>query len=212
MTVRLVNPGAFGVIERAGEEHARRTCDLIIARGQELISETLRSGVDAAGNVGREDTGAAGQALAQEPARIVGGRVRAELNVSPPADEYWPVVEGGRAPGKRISIEGQRKILVWVTRKIGADRALQLLRGLSSRIASRRLAIAGPGGKLRRITRDDREKALRQLAYLVARKIRRQGTPGLAPFRRAAAKLNGGEAASIARGVAASMRQSGGRP
>lgn len=211
MTVRIVNPGAFRVIADAGMQHAFETIDRITAKGQELISERLRTGVDAAGHVGREDTGAAGQALGHVLAKRVGSKVRGTVEVSPPADEYWPVIEDGRQPNRPISAEGMLRLERWVRRKLGPKAAESLIRGLTQRVASKRLAVAGAGGDLRRVTKDDREAAIRSLTYLVARKIRTKGTPGLHPFRKAADALRGGEAGRIARQVALEIKARGPR-
>lgn len=180
----------------------------IAADAEESILDDLRNKVDKDGHKGRADTGKAGQSLATSDVKETGGTVRGgvysvEVFTQPPADEYWPVIEGGRRPGRKISAEGQRKILSWVRRKLGAKAAESLIPTLSQRAKSRRLAVNARGGKLRRVGTKDRERAIRSLAYLVMRKIRQKGTPGIAPFRGATERLNGGDAKRIADRVAA---------
>lgn len=209
--VKITDRRGLQAIAPAALKASHQVVDAITAKGQELISEHLQTEQDSAGHQGREDTGAAGQALEHVPARLSGTKVVGEVVVNPPADEYWPVIEGGRRPGRPISDVGQERVARWVRRKLGQAAADSLIQGLSQRREGGRLEVALQRGGQRRVKRNDRERAMRSLIYLVLRKIRTQGTPGIQPFGKAARKLRRGEARRIARRTVRAFNRRGSR-
>lgn len=209
--VKITDKRGLRTIAPAAIKASHQVVDAITARGQELISKALQTERDSAGHQGREDTGAAGQALEHVPAKLAGTKVVGEVVVNPPADEYWPVIEGGRRPGRPISDVGQERVARWVRRKLGQAAANTLIRGLSQRREGGQLEVAFQRGGQRRVGRSDQERAMRSLVYLVLRKIRTEGTPGIAPFGKAARKLRTGEARRIARRTVRAFNRRGRR-
>lgn len=210
--VKIVDGRAFGVIKPRAEAASRQVVDAVVAKGHQLISEALGSATDSAGHRGREDTGAAGQALEHVLAKLKGSKVVGEVIVNPPADEYWNVIEDGRRPGKPISEVGQEKVARWVKRKLGQAAADSLIRGASQAEEGARIRFARTDGTgFRRVKRSQRDRAMRSLVYLVLRKIRTEGTPGIRPFGKAASKLRGGEARRISRRTVRAFARRGGR-
>lgn len=202
MSVRIASGGdrAFVSVVTKGQRIAEATVREIQAEGERLVVERLRTGQDRAGFVGRWDTGNAAKSVQLGPITWEGERCRGVVEPQGPPVEYWPVLEGGRAPGKPISAVGRMRIQTWVRRKIlpravaeiKEERAAQINRRGRGRRASTRV-----GASDVKLERGERGELLDQLTFLVVRKIRRRGTPGLAPFGNAAAALRAGKARAI---------------
>lgn len=173
----------------------------ILAEGERQVVEVLSTGRDPRGFVGRVDTGQARQSLQLAPVRWDGRASRGELAPSGPPADYWPVLEDGRRPGRPISTVGQQRIAVWARRKGVLQRVVNALRARAAADAGEVLP-----ARPKRLRAGERAQLEEQAAFVIQRSIRRKGTPGLGPFRRAAQRLRDGLARQIVARVAARYR------
>lgn len=206
MSVRIVassGDDAFARVEARIRAVAEGAALEIAAAGEREVVEVVSSGQDPRGFVGRVDTGQARQAVQIGPVGWNGSVAAVRLAPSGPAADYWPVIEGGRRPGKPISKVGRERIAVWGRRK-GVLR--RIVDSLAARDEVDGAATHGPAKPVRRLKKGEREGLEAQAAFILARAIRRKGTPGLHPFRAAAARLRGGLARAIVERVAARNR------
>ena len=65
----------------------------------------------------------------------------------------------------------------------------------------------GKGGG--RVSKDEQAELLDSLTFLIVRKIRRQGTPGIHPFRKSADVLRGGRAVELYESASLGARRTG---
>lgn len=206
MTVRIVagsGDDAFARVSARIQAVAEGAALEIVAAGEREVVDVMSNGRDPRGFVGRVDTGQARQAVQIGPVTWDGRKAAARLAPSGPAADYWPVIEGGRRPGKPISAVGRERIAVWGRRK-GVIR--RIVESLAARDHVDGAAVHGPAKPARRLKKGEREELEAQAAFILTRAIRRKGTPGLHPFRAAAAKLRGGVARAIVERVAARNR------
>lgn len=205
MSVRIQGQGGQDPFARvAGRARAVAEAAVleIAAAGERDVVETMTTGRDERGHVGRVDTGAARAAVRVGPVAWNGRAATATLAPSGPAADYWPVLERGRRPGRPVSKVGAERIAVWARRKGVLQRVVN---GLLARAAADR-GEALPA-RPRRLAAADRARLERQAVFVLVRSIRRRGTPGLAPFRAAATRLREGMARAILERVAARARR-----
>lgn len=204
MSVRVGGTGGDPFARIAGRARAVAEAAVleIAAEGERQVVETLTTGRDERGFVGRVDTGTARSAVRVAPVEWNGRSAVARLAPSGPAADYWPVLEGGRRPGRPVSRVGRERIAVWARRK-GVLR--RVVNGLLAKAAADR-GEALPA-RPRRLAAAARAALERQAVFVIARGISRKGTPGLAPFRAAAGKLRAGLARAILERVAARARR-----
>jgi hypothetical protein len=132
------------------------------------------------------------------PPTPAGAGLEAAVVVQPPHDKVAVIVEEGRRPGRPVSRAGQAAIRKWVGRKL-RDRVLSRVSGARVTATNRR------SGKVTGVKTVDAEAALDSAAFLIARKIRRRGIPGIHPFRRVADAMRSGRAAQIVASVVARL-------
>lgn len=206
VTIKDDGVGAEVYVVARASAIAEAAVRAIQADAERMIVERLATTSDAAGHVGRQDTGAAGQAVQVGPIAWEGGVCRGSVEPSGPAAAYWPVLEDGRRPNRPIGLEGRLRIQTWVRRKI-LPRAVGALRLSRSNRNAFGAGIGGKGGG--RVSKDEQAELLDSLTFLVVRKIRRQGTPGIHPFKRSAEELRGGRAVMIYESAALGARRTG---
>jgi hypothetical protein len=166
------------------------------------IVQRLRTDLDERGFQGRVNEGLLWRAIAAgEPMKGADGVWRQETGVLAGGDleTEAAVAEHGREAGHGISLEGRLRIRKWVERKFGDSIVDRHKRGLADD-ANRRGNRHGPravGPEHFRLKKGEREKLIDEVTFLVIRKIRLQGIPGLHPFEKTAEHLSGGEAARI---------------
>lgn len=207
MSVRISSGGerAFVSVVTKSQVIAEATVREIQAEGERLVVEGLRGTPDRRGFVGRWDTGKAAQSVQIGPLSWEGETVRGAVQPEGPPTEYWPVIEGGRAAGKPISGVGRLRIETWVRRKL-LPKAIENLKAERAGQANRRGGRSGARSvSVRdiRLESGERNAMLESLTFLVVRAIRLRGTPGIAPFGKAATALRGGRAREIFERMAA---------
>lgn len=226
MSVRVGGTGGDPFARIAGRARAVAEAAVleIAAEGERQVVETLTTGRDERGFVGRVDTGTARSAVRVAPVEWNGRSAVARLAPSGPAADYWPVLEGGRRPGRPVSRVGRERIAVWARRKGVLAKIVQSLlessTGAKSSLRDRRVweavayreQVAGRTmpefrGRVTGVSAKRRASLAGRALYLLTRSISRKGTPGLAPFRAAAGKLRAGLARAILERVAARARR-----
>lgn len=227
MSVRVGGTGGDPFARIAGRARAVAEAAVleIAAEGERQVVETLTTGRDERGFVGRVDTGTARSAVRVAPVEWNGRSAVARLAPSGPAADYWPVLEGGRRPGRPVSRVGRERIAVWARRKGVLARIAQGLlessKGARVSLRARRVwdAVAAQeeaagrrmpiefNARVTGVSAKRRAAIQKQALFLIVRAIRRKGTPGLAPFRAAAGKLRAGLARAILERVAARARR-----
>ena len=199
---------AFAAIVTRAGNLAERVVRAVQAEGERQIVETMRSGQDPRGFVGRWDTGGSAAAIRPGPVSFDGRVARGVVAGEGPATAVLPVIEGGRRPGKPVSMAGRFRIRTWVKRKLLA-KAVASFKSREAAAANRRGGRSGTrafGAADVKLGKGEREEMLDNLTFLVVRAIRRRGTPGLHPFAKAAAALRAGKAAEIWRRVTGGAR------
>ncbi len=193
---------ALGVaVTRAATQAAHEAALL----GASWARDAALTKVDAAGHRGRADTGIFIKSIhASEP--VDRGPFVECLVQSRDRPEKTNVIETGRRPGKPVSLEGRLLIRKWVERKIGNTALLQAFPD-QAKVASVRTLKDGRTlvRRVKGVKKADREALLDQLTFMVVRKIRLRGIPGIAPFGTARLRLAGPEGERIVAEVMARM-------
>lgn len=172
--VRVTNRAGFRGLERQIDDLARAGLDELGAVAEGEVKRRMVETVDAAGHRGRVASGLTQKAvIARAPVKTAGGWEQT-TEISPPQDHLGPIIEKGRKPGKGVSRAGQANLRKWARRKLGPVRA--------------------PTGRFRP---GGRERAERSRVFLIARKIKRKGIPGIHVFRDTARWLRQGHARRI---------------
>ena len=105
--------------------------------------------------------------------------LRGVVAVTGASAKYGDIIEIGRRPGP-ISKEGVASIMLWVRRKLRPDvLAVERL----TRRATKRITTKGKRGG------NPRERAIKSVTFLVARKIREKGFKGKFMFQKAEKKM-----------------------
>lgn len=183
---------ALSAIDRAARAAAVEVSTQAAAKVKDLIATTP----DAAGHVGRIDTAAFVESVvAGEPVdrgTYVEARVFSRDNPS-----KVTVLEDGRRPGKPVSLEGRLLIRKWVERKLGAK---VLLAAFPNAKATTRTTRSGKTvvTKVTGVKKVDRDDVLDSVTFLIIRKIRRRGSPGIGAFAKGRAWVNANGAAIAA--------------
>lgn len=187
---------------------AQRTMVRFGSESKRIVTEHIASGVDARGFVGRVDTGDTKRAIRPGPITRTPRGMRATLEAQPPYDRIAALIEKGRRPNRKVPAKGSPgwlKVRAWVEKHL-RNEALAGLRGAVVKIgkngkprvggkrASAVVSVLGKGSAARVA------KALDGMTFLVLRAMRKKGTPGLFPFRKAQRALGpGGGLAKIFR-------------
>lgn len=172
--VRVTSRAGFRGLEGEVDRLARAGLQTLGDEAHEQITHRMQNTVDSAGHRGRVASGTTLQAVTPRPPVKTAGGWEQTTEIAPPQDHLGPIIEKGRKPGKGVSRAGQANLRKWARRKLGPVRA-----------ASGRFKAGG------------RERAERSRVFLIARKIKRKGIPGIHAFRNTAQWLRQGNARRI---------------
>ena len=168
----------------------------------EQVTTRLRDDLDERGFKGRVDQGLLFKAItAGEPHKDPDGLWRQETGVLSAGDLAIEaaVAEAGRSPGYGVSLEGRMRIRRWVEHKLGKGIIQRHKEGIA-KAANARGSRTGPrtfNARDVRFSKDETEALLDTITFLVIRKIRREGIPGLHMFANTGDDLRGGKAARL---------------
>lgn len=218
---RLLTHPPGDALLRAIDEGAREAAIEIGRVETALVKELILTEKDSRGFVGRYDIGTAHDAVRPSAPRRTPGGWSVEVAMGSPVPPIVAaVLEKGRRPGQRPPPTDA--IEPWVRRKL-RDRVAKALKGRVS--ATRRASLRKRASKAARMLKAGRwtatearaherggfegsvvgvkgaalDSKIRSVAFLVARAIGRNGTPGLGMFKKAARLMRAGRAQRIVR-------------
>lgn len=192
MSVEPTYHAIAAAIDRAATEAAREAAT--VAAG--WAKESARSTPDSAGHVGRYDRGTFIKSIVATEPVDRGTYVEARV-ISRDRPEKVNVLEDGRRPGKPVSVEGRRLIRGWVERKLLTAALLKSDTTGKAKPKTKTtngvVRVVGVTG----VSKSVRERTLDSLTYLVVRKIRTKGTPGIHVMATTRARFEGPEGKAI---------------
>lgn len=186
---------AFKAIDVVVRSATLAAAQALAAEAVGLVQSAVKDNVDDDGHRGRIDRGSFVQSIEASEPQVDSTGVSILVGARPPENRKSAVIEDGRMAGRRMP--PREEIEGWVRRKLGA-RLRARTRGarvkiLAQRVDDRSYVTSGVQG----VSGADFDREVKSVAFLVQRKIGREGTPGIHPFRTARLALLDGNRASL---------------